>query len=548
MMLRCGDDDKGPNPIEVPEVTSYYVDAENGSNDNDGTQTAPFKTITRGLQEVKAGDTVIVEPGLYDNTLGETFPIDIPDSVLLLGNPVTQGAGSDSIIISGWGTVNATYSATVTGGDGATISGFFILHQSTTAFHVAVYSSDKNFSVINNTIFSYWGGIYLTGSGNNVVVNNRFRTSQVISYALESSATGTVRIENNNISLSASYAVGISKGTPEVTGNYFAGNYLNGTFRITSDAAPELRNNIFTVISNPAVLITGSAAPDMGLADDPGLNIFIGTGVVSVQCESSEKIYAIGNTWHGDPPVCESEIIVEGDGTVVWGTEVGDSCAAPVSGEFEDDANTVALWHFNTGTGTIFYDATGTGHNGVLGLGENNQPSWEVAGKFGYGLSFDGASEEFALASSLGNDFPSNQFSLEMWVKAPSTPEHVHLWRSDNICVLEMNNLSLTLSVGDGSGTNWKSLSATVLTLTDGNWHYVACTFNGTTLNIFVDGVNYGMNLNAAITMSDPAGYYFGGYPGSLFFTGVLDEVRLSNIARSSTEIATYYDLVSGLK
>jgi len=546
-VFSCGEDDKGPNPIVEPDVGTYYVNDDTGSDSNDGSESDPFMTITRALAETDAGDTVVVAPGFYDQDLGESFPIDIPDSVLLLGNPVTQGTGSDSTIISGWGTVNTTYNATVVGGDGAKISGFMILLQTTDAFHVAVFNDNNDLSVVSNTIYSYWGGIYLSGGGSTIIENNRFRAPSAILYCIQSSSTGTVSIKNNDFSLSSTYAVGISGGTPLVENNYFSGNYINGTFRISSDASPILRNNNFEIVSNPAVLVTGTAAPDLGTSVDPGFNVFAGSNTVAVRCESSGKIYAIGNTWHNEPPICESDIVVDGDGVVVWGTGDGDSCTVPISGEFVADANTIALWHFNTGSGTTVYDATGNGHNGTLGQGGANEPDWEAAGRFGYGLSFDGVNEEFVLAGSLAEDFPSNQLTIEMWLKAPSTPDFVHLFRSDNICALDMNNLKLSLSIGDGSGT-WKNLSATILTLTDGNWHYLACTFNGTTLNVFVDGVNRGTEPDAAISMVSPDGYYIGGYPANEFFTGVIDELRLSKIARSSTEIANYYDLVSGLR
>lgn len=549
LLIGCGDDDKGPNPVDVPEVGTYYVNAEDGNDIFEGTEAAPFKTITHALTQTEPGDTVIVAPGFYDQTLGESFPIEIPDSVIMLGNPVTQGAGSDSIIISGSGEVTATYHATVVGGDGATLTGFFILNQSTTAFRVGVYSDNDGFTVIGNTIYTYWGGMYLTGAGDITVETNRFRSSLGITYGIISASSGTVVIENNNIVLSASYGISIPSGQPLVTGNYLSGNFMYGALRITSNAAPVIRDNTFNVVSNPSLLITGTAAPDLGRADDSGLNLFTGSNTVAVWCESSGRISAIGNNWYNKTtPVCEADIIVNGEGVVVWGTEVGDSCAAPVSGEFDEDANTVALWHFNTGTGTTVYDATGTGHNGTLGQGGSNVPSWEAAGRFGYGISYDGSSEEFVLANSLANDFPSNQFSIEMWVKAPSTPDFVHLFRSDNICALEMKNLSLTFSVGNGSGSTWKSLTTTILNLTDGNWHYLACTYNGTTLITYVDGIYYGQNMDAVVSMTAPDGYYIGGFPGSLCFTGVIDEMRLSNIARSPAEISAYYDLASGTK
>ncbi len=61
--------------IAAPPVT-YYVDAVNGSNSNDGTSTAePFKTITKALSYSNAGGTVMIMPGVYDVANGETFPL-----------------------------------------------------------------------------------------------------------------------------------------------------------------------------------------------------------------------------------------------------------------------------------------------------------------------------------------------------------------------------------------------------------------------------------------------------------------------------------------
>ncbi len=61
--------------IAAPPVT-YYVDAVNGSNSNDGTSTAePFKTITKALSYSNAGGTVMIKPGVYDEANGETFPL-----------------------------------------------------------------------------------------------------------------------------------------------------------------------------------------------------------------------------------------------------------------------------------------------------------------------------------------------------------------------------------------------------------------------------------------------------------------------------------------
>ncbi|NLE33824.1 MAG: DUF1565 domain-containing protein, partial [Bacteroidales bacterium] len=45
----------------------YYV-AATGSDSNSGTLTAPFKTITKAVSVVKAGETIYVRGGTYNLT------------------------------------------------------------------------------------------------------------------------------------------------------------------------------------------------------------------------------------------------------------------------------------------------------------------------------------------------------------------------------------------------------------------------------------------------------------------------------------------------
>lgn len=44
---------------------AYYVDAQSGSDENDGTKESPFKTINHGLKQLKAGDTLYLRGGSY---------------------------------------------------------------------------------------------------------------------------------------------------------------------------------------------------------------------------------------------------------------------------------------------------------------------------------------------------------------------------------------------------------------------------------------------------------------------------------------------------
>ncbi len=62
----------------LPAQTSYWVDANKGSDTNPGTYAKPFKSITKGVATLSKGDTLFILPGVYSKTkTGEVFPIRI---------------------------------------------------------------------------------------------------------------------------------------------------------------------------------------------------------------------------------------------------------------------------------------------------------------------------------------------------------------------------------------------------------------------------------------------------------------------------------------
>ncbi len=83
----------------------------------------------------------------------------------------------------------------------------------------------------------------------------------------------------------------------------------------------------------------------------------------------------------------------------------------------------------------------------------------------------------------------------------------------------------------------------------DTNWHHVAATYDGTFAKIYVDGIQDGVTANwGALTLADLGSTLYIGSITSPFdnsaplvgFNGQLDEVRISNIARTSFTLNQY--------
>jgi len=101
----------------------------------------------------------------------------------------------------------------------------------------------------------------------------------------------------------------------------------------------------------------------------------------------------------------------------------------------------------------------------------------------------------------------------------------------------DINNQGLA-SFGIGDGTTFYSIASTI-SLPLGEWHHIAGTYDGTTLRVFVDGIEQG---SAAVAVS----LYDAGIEMNIgnrwncarrYFDGDIDEVRIWNDARTEQEI-----------
>jgi hypothetical protein len=92
--------------VTPASAAERWADALNGSDlTGDGSQAAPYRTITKAVQSLVAvpgTHAVHVLPGLYDEDLGESFPIVLKNSMSLLGSgahQTTVSGGGDGVLV-----------------------------------------------------------------------------------------------------------------------------------------------------------------------------------------------------------------------------------------------------------------------------------------------------------------------------------------------------------------------------------------------------------------------------------------------------------------
>lgn len=215
-------------------------------------------------------------------------------------------------------------------------------------------------------------------------------------------------------------------------------------------------------------------------------------------------------------------------------TETMDVREAYVNG-----TNTIGLWHFDEGSGNTTTDAgrgiAGTLKNGTTTCNNstNQCPLWNSTGKFGYGITFDGVNDAINITTT--SDFnisAGGSLTMEAWFNLRSTDGTNWIMAKGNAT----NGYGISYENGPMCYVNSTTANATGnVTIATGTWYHFGCTFSGSQITIYIDGVR---RANASYSNGIPNNSqpFMIGSRAVMdgFFNGTLDEMRLSNVSRAS--------------
>jgi hypothetical protein len=187
------------------------------------------------------------------------------------------------------------------------------------------------------------------------------------------------------------------------------------------------------------------------------------------------------------------------------------------------DSNYLMVLHLSENQ-TRCYDSTTNGNNGTL-----NGSVSQVPGKIDGSLNFTGG--YVSLPQVLTSQ---TQFTFSAWIFPQSGARYfISEWANNQGAFLQVasdNHLQLYVNgvmVGESITLN--------------QWHYVVATYDGTTARLYLDGGSPA-SVSAAIPIWGSQSMYLGDrYDHTRQFNGLIDEVRVSNFARSSSWISTEY-------
>jgi hypothetical protein len=234
-----------------------------------------------------------------------------------------------------------------------------------------------------------------------------------------------------------------------------------------------------------------------------------------------------------------------------------DSAVRGASTSFGDDKTflsegLVGYWRMDENTGQNINDASGNGNTGTLGADANagsDDMTW-TNGKYGPGLTSDGVADYAKIPDNDSLDVQTGDMAVSAWfytngdhnsfIVAKDTCGNVNDW----LIGVEANGQTHFRLIGDTDVSIYHGTGSI------NQWHQVVGVKNGTTMQIYFDGVlkNWdtaptglsGNNIPVYIaarggSIGNPAGC---GYP----LPGAVDEVRIYKRALTPSEIEGLYN------
>jgi hypothetical protein len=196
-------------------------------------------------------------------------------------------------------------------------------------------------------------------------------------------------------------------------------------------------------------------------------------------------------------------------------------------------------WGFNElRNSQAAWDWSGNGNHGQLGStpGRDDNDPTRIWGAFLGGLHFDG--NDFVRIPAAPELEPAN-VTVATFIRSATPLEPYNYVFSKGASDCDAGSYGLyTDSDGDlafyiGAGEEYAISPQAAPEIWNGRWHFVAGTFDGQTVRLFVDGREVGTgtatDLQIGYGLANGGDGYIGAYRGScdLFMTGDLDEVMV---------------------
>ena len=211
------------------------------------------------------------------------------------------------------------------------------------------------------------------------------------------------------------------------------------------------------------------------------------------------------------------------------------------------DSSYAGVWHLNedpSGTAPQSVDSTSNDNHGS----SNNMTSGDlVTGKMAGALDFDGTDDWVQVAHSSSVNLTGTGMTLSGWVSSNGQTADV------GILLKSTSSYQIHLGIESGETGNFRVLTpsgpysrldTTSTVPTNGTWTYLTATYDGAMARLYFNASEEATdartgNINAT---TEPVVIGRRAIGDARFMNGAIDEVRMSNVARSAGWIQTEYN------
>jgi len=283
--------------ILVLDQYQVYVDSEDGDDINGtGAIANKFRTISRALATAISGQTVIVGPGTYNESIGETFPITPTFNVYV------HGSGIASTFVE----PPTTAAAFSLEDEHVTVEYLTIMGNNKTGTGVEFHGGDgiKRLKLANTAIENFHTAAINTSEADSILFLRNEISDCVFGLVIEQ-PVDELAMDSTVFANIDSIAIQLISPVTYVYYRYVSIDGAVIGLNLTQGSYAFIQNSTFANIDSVAVLLNATA--DMGIhpISTPGNNDFSGCSNLCVYNGTSQEINAIANWW----PVSDSATI-----------------------------------------------------------------------------------------------------------------------------------------------------------------------------------------------------------------------------------------------
>ena len=240
------------------------------------------------------------------------------------------------------------------------------------------------------------------------------------------------------------------------------------------------------------------------------------------------------------------------DEVKLYDMALNDDEVADLYGAYQEIPGLKAHWAFDDSEGIHVQDVSGNSHHATLGSG-----TWVVRGRVGGAIDINAGSDKVNLPGSAFESI-TNQITLMMWVFGDTTqPRDDTMLNATDGSNQSILNLHLPWSNGgvfwdagyDGATPDRLYYAPPSPTAFMGQWNHWTFTKNASTgeMTMYRNGSFVAGATGKTQTMSGVTKATLGAVFWGLSYDGMIDDVKVYDVALSETEVLAAYQSYSGL-